>query len=49
MAHDLFSRSLLAAGGSADVDAGFDSGVMALAIDPLFAPALLTVGSLEYR
>jgi Flp pilus assembly protein TadD len=49
MAHDLFSRSLLAAGGRADADAGFDSGVMALAIDPLFAPALLTVGSLEYQ
>lgn len=49
MAHDLFSRALFAAGGSDVVDADFDSGVMALAIDPLFAPALLTVGSLEYQ
>ena len=49
MAHHLFSRALLAAGGGADADPGFDSGVVALAIDPLFAPALLTVGSLEYQ
>jgi len=49
MASDLFSRALLSAGGGDDFDAGFDSGVMALAIDPLFAPALLTVGSLEYQ
>jgi tetratricopeptide (TPR) repeat protein len=27
----------------------FEPGVVALAIDPLFAPALLTVGSLEYQ
>ena len=27
----------------------FDDGVLALAIDPLYAPALLTVGSLEYQ
>ncbi|MFH0880447.1 MAG: hypothetical protein V2A34_12095 [Lentisphaerota bacterium] len=49
MAHDLFSRALLAAGESADFDAGYESGVVALAIDPLFAPALLTVGPLEYQ
>lgn len=49
IASDLFSRSVLAAVGSAAVEAGFDSGVMALAIDPLFAPALLTVGALEYQ
>ena len=49
MAHDLFSRSALATGDAADADAGFDSGVVALAIDRLFAPALLTVGSLEYQ
>lgn len=49
MAHHLFSRALLAARGGADADPGFDSGVVALAIDPLFAPALLTVGSLEYQ
>lgn len=49
MAHHLFSRALFAAGGGTDVDPGFDSGVVALAIDPLFAPSLLTVGSLEYQ
>ncbi len=49
MADDLFSRALLGAGEAAESDAGFDSGVVALAIDPLFAPALLTVGSLEYQ
>jgi tetratricopeptide (TPR) repeat protein len=49
MAQHLFSRALFAAGGGADVDPGFDSGVVALAIDPLFAPSLLTVGSLEYQ
>jgi hypothetical protein len=49
MAHHLFSGALPAAGGGADADPGFDSGVVALAIDPLFAPALLTVGSIEYQ
>jgi tetratricopeptide (TPR) repeat protein len=49
MAHDLFSRALRTAGGNTDDDPGFDFGVVALAIDPLFAPALLTVGSLEYQ
>ena len=49
MAHHLFSRALLASGGGADADPGFDSGVVALAMDPLYAPALLTVGSLEHQ
>jgi len=49
VAQDLFSRALLRAGRDADMDPGFDSGVVALAIDPRFAPALLTVGSLEYQ
>ncbi len=49
MASDLFSRVVLAAGGDADLENCFDSGVVALAIDPLFAPALLTSGSLEYQ
>ncbi len=49
MAHDLFSRALLSSGGAAALDSGFDSGVVALAIDPHFAPALLTVGSIEYQ
>jgi hypothetical protein len=49
MARDLFSRALLSTGGDADFDSGFESGVVALAIDPVFAPALLTVGSLEYQ
>ena len=49
MARNLFSRALLGAGEVADFDAGFDSGVVALAIDPRFGPALLTVGSIEYQ
>ena len=49
MAHDLFSCALRMAGGDSAVDPGYDAGVVALAIDPLFAPALLTVGSLEYQ
>ena len=39
MANDLFSRALLSAGGDADFDSGFESGVEALAIAPLFDPA----------
>jgi len=49
MARDLFSKALLSTGGGADFDSCFESGVVALAIDTLFAPALLTVGSLEYQ
>lgn len=49
MAHDLFSKAMHVAGGGGDLDSGFDAGVVALAIDPLFAPALLTVGSIEYQ
>lgn len=49
MAIELFSRVLPGACGDADPDSGFDCGVMALAIDPLFASALLTVGSFEYQ
>ena len=49
MADHLFSRALRAAGDGANVDPDFDSGVVALAIDPLLAPALLTVGSIEYQ
>jgi tetratricopeptide (TPR) repeat protein len=49
MAQDLFSRALAGAGMDDSMDPGFDAGVVALAIDPLFAPALLTVGSWEYQ
>ena len=49
MARELFSRALPSAGGDAGLDSGFESGVVALAIDPRFAPALLTVGSIEYQ
>jgi tetratricopeptide (TPR) repeat protein len=47
VAHDLFSSALRAAGVDTEAGPGFDSDVAALAIDPLFAPALLTVGALE--
>ncbi|MFH0909803.1 MAG: tetratricopeptide repeat protein [bacterium] len=49
MAQDLFSRAIRCTGNGDEFDSGFESGVLALAIDPLFAPALLTVGSLEYQ
>jgi tetratricopeptide (TPR) repeat protein len=49
MAQDLFSSALHRAGESDLTEPRFDSGVLALAIDPLFAPALLTVGSIEYQ
>ena len=49
MADEFLSRALLGAGRGADFDSGYDSGVVALAIDPRFAPALLTVGSIEYQ
>ena len=49
MAGDLFAEALEHAGQSGLSAERHDGGVLALAIDPLFAPALLTVGSLEYQ
>lgn len=46
IAGDLFAKSVPHAGFAASV---LEPGLVALAIDPLSAPALLTVGSLEYQ
>jgi Flp pilus assembly protein TadD len=49
MAQHVFASALSATGDGAAVAPSFDAGVVALAIDPLFAQALLTVGSIEYQ
>jgi len=49
IAGDLFADACAHVGREALPLPRFDAGVLALAIDPLFAPALLTVGSLEYQ
>src|SRR4030067_2809260 len=49
MASDLFSIALLKSGTETLPKPEWPPGFLALAIDPLFAPALLTVGSLEYQ
>jgi len=49
MASDLFSTAFLKSGAETLSQPKWPPGFLALAIDPLFAPALLTVGSLEYQ
>lgn len=49
MASDLFNMALLKSGAQTMPQPKWPPGFLALAIDPLFAPALLTVGSLEYQ
>jgi tetratricopeptide (TPR) repeat protein len=49
MASDLFGSALLKSGARTLPQPKWPPGFLALAIDPLFAPALLTVGSLEYQ
>jgi len=49
MASDLFSMAVLKSGAQTLPQPKWPPGFLALAIDPLFAPALLTVGSLEYQ
>ena len=49
MASDLFSMALLKSGAETLPQSKWPPGFLALAIDPLFAPAHLTVGSLEYQ
>jgi tetratricopeptide (TPR) repeat protein len=49
MADDLFAAALHRQGQRDWPKSHLEPGVFALAIDPLFAPALLTVGSLEYQ
>jgi len=49
IATGLFSEALQRVGRGDPPEPRLDAGVLALAIEPLFAPALLTVGSLEYQ
>src|SRR4030042_973552 len=49
VASDLFSIALLKSGAKTLPKPEWLPGFLALAIDPLFAPALLTVGSSEYQ
>lgn len=49
IAAGLFSEALQRVGRGDTPEPHLDAGVLALAIDPRFPPALLTVGSLEYQ
>jgi len=49
MAGEMFNDSLARAGQETLGKSFWPSGVVALAIDPLYAPAILTVGSIEYQ
>ncbi len=48
-ANELFNRALARAGQKSPFSEDWPPGIEALAIDPTFAPALLTVGSMEYQ
>jgi hypothetical protein len=48
-AMELFPSGLLESAGMSGDGRGKDAGVLSLAIDPLHAPSLLTVGSMEYQ
>ena len=49
VAGHMFNQCLTGAGLAPFGEGGWPEGVLALAMDPLFAPALLTVGSIEYQ
>jgi|GEM_PF-794967 len=49
MAAEIFNDSMALAGKEGLGKSSWPSGVVALAIDPLYAPAILTVGSIEYQ
>jgi tetratricopeptide (TPR) repeat protein len=49
IADSLFENAVRRTGAGPEMVTRHEPGVVALAIDPLFAPALLTVGSLEYQ
>lgn len=49
IAGNLFDNALMLADPTHKDPGPLEEGVLALAIDPLFAPALLTVGSIEYQ
>ena len=48
-ANDMFNRALARAGQESPFSEDWPPGIAALAIDPTYAPALLTVGSMEYQ
>ncbi|MFZ0450245.1 MAG: tetratricopeptide repeat protein [Desulfatiglandaceae bacterium] len=49
MATELFNDTIALAGQEGLGKSSWPAGVVALAIDPLYAPAILTVGSIEYQ
>ena len=49
MAGEIFNNSMALAGKEGLGKSFWPSGIVAFAIDPLYAPALLTVGSIEYQ
>lgn len=49
VANRLFNRGLVLAGQESAVQEPWPDGIAALAIDPAYAPAMLTVGSIEYQ
>ena len=49
MANEIFNDSMALAGKEGLGKSFWPSGVVALAIDPMYAPAILTVGSIEYQ
>lgn len=49
MASEMFNDSMALTGKEGLGKSFWPSGVVALAIDPLYAPAILTVGSIEYQ
>lgn len=49
IAHRLFNRALALAGQKCLIQETWPDGIAALAIDPTYAPAMLTVGSMEYQ
>ena len=49
MAAEIFNDSMVQSGKDGLGKSFWPSGVVALAIDPLYAPAILTVGSIEYQ
>ncbi len=49
MANEIFNNFMAVSGREGLGESFWPSGVVALAIDPLFAPAILTVGSFEYQ
>jgi tetratricopeptide (TPR) repeat protein len=49
MAAELFNDTIALAGQEGLEESSWPAGFVALAIDPLYAPAILTVGSIEYQ